>query len=122
MSLRKMLVQEPRNGRKPPPPPAPPRRRPRLHEFEYSTEEIVERIVGMINRSSLTLEQARTIARIAAARAQSPAEEIASALHVMEALDRATIDRDEAKLIGIRALRRAQHLEDLKRIPGGPSA
>lgn len=119
MSGRKAPVAAPRIGRKPAPPPAPPR--PRLHEFEYSDEEIAARIIGMINRANLTLEQARTIAATAAARASAPPREITQAVHVMAALDRATIDRDEAKLIGIRAIRRAKFIEDKERIFGGPS-
>lgn len=75
----------------------------------------------MIVRSNLTLEQARKIAMMAAARASAPPQEITKAVHVMAVLDSATITRDEAKLIGIRAIRRAKYIEDRARIFGGPS-
>ena len=105
-----------------PPPPSMPAVHPRSrrHEVE-TTEEVVARIVGMIVRSNLTLEQARKIAMMAAARASAPPQEITKAVHVMAVLDSATITRDEAKLIGIRAIRRAKHIEDRARIFGGPS-
>lgn len=120
-SGRKAPVINPRIGPKPAPPPAPPRARPRLHEFEYSDEEVADRIVSMIVRARLTIEQARRIAMMAAARASAPPQEITKAVHVMAVLDSATITRDEAKLIGIRAILRAKYIEDRARIFGGPS-
>lgn len=121
MSGRKAPTPNPRIGPKPAPPPAPPGARPRRHEFEYSDEEVADRIVSMIVRARLTIEQARRIAMMAAARASAPPQEITKAVHVMAVLDSATITRDEAKLIGIRAIRRAKFIEDKERIFGGPS-
>lgn len=101
--------------------PAPPgsTRRPRTIEDarEPDPEATTNRIVELLNGVTLTFDQAERIASVAAMHANGRRLTATRREHVLAMIDNATISRDEAKLIAIRALRRAQDLEGVRTGP-----
>lgn len=77
----------------------------------------VDDIVRAINLLDLSADEAERIAVIAASRASRPRFATVKREHVLALLDGATITTDEAKLIGLRAIRRARALEDMRKTP-----
>lgn len=115
MSGRKQpLGGQPDGLVKPTPTPAPPRVRRwgQTPGTEMPGEVTTDTIVDMLGKVELTADQSERICVVAASRAKHARTRIVRADHVMAMLEGAHLSRDEAKLIGIRALRRANALEE----------
>lgn len=80
-------------------------------------EAVADEIVELLNSVKLTADQAERIAVVASARVCRPRFAVVRGEHVLSMIDGATLGVDDAKLIGIRAIRRARFLQDMRGRP-----